>query len=623
VKPRHTIVLWGILLLLCTAYWWAIRSEQEALRVRQEASAVFPERQGGDLTRVTIDRPDEAAIVAERTASGWMITAPFEVEASPQVWNRIADSVLTIRNERTIDDPGDADLYGLDPARLRVTLDWVDGASQTLSYGLMEPTARYRYAQDAAGTLFLTNNEPFAELDRPLLDLRNRYLVGSGRERITRIAYTRIREPNDGETPTPDLPAELEGGVVQTTVVFEEDEEGLWLQIAPVPGLANQDKVDEFIAHVQFATGGDYNDSPAPLANYGMGPAPVRLEVWYAPDEPGGEERSQAVYFGAMADNQARSVFVKREGEDTVFAVDATTLGFFPDTPNAFLEHRLLTRGTVDLYRITYRHRGEEVVLQDMGDRGWRMVAPEEAGLDSVTFSNFVSYLAQVEGIGFPQGTPGQFGLEEDPFIEILLEYRGEAAPDGVQVIRIGQPDLTGENFYALSDRGAIIALPAAHAEALRKDAFYFREKNLMRFLPAAVRSVSMSFEGQRYEFVNVEGLWAVRYPEGLRWDSQADMRLILDSLANVRAVAVERGAGDDDATLERFGLAFPILSTEVFILAGEEVVTLGVLDIGDVAPEPAQSRYARSEGRPGIFQVNQAIVDDIRQALRGVVRAE
>ena len=622
MKPRHTIVLWGILLTLCTAYWWTIRSEQEAIRTREEARALFPERRPADLRRLTIARLDENPIVGERTESGWIITAPHEIQASPQVWNRIAEAVTTIRNERSIDDPGDLDLYGFDTPPLRIGLEWADGSSHSLLYGLMEPTARFRYAQDADGQIFLTNNDPFAELDRPLVDLRNRYLVGTGRERIERIAYTRIRTPRDDETPTPGMPPELDGGVLQTTVVFELDDEGLWQQTAPVPGFANQEMVDEFISHVQFSTGGTFNDSPAPLANYGMGPAPVRLEVWFGADDPAAEGDSQVVFLGSIADDQARSIFAKQADNDTIFTVDATTLGLFPDTPNAFLEHRLMTHGTMGLHRITYRHEGVEVVMQDQGAAGWRMLAPEEATLDSMTFSNFVTFLSAVEGTGFPQGEAEQFGLDA-PLVEILLDYEGEGAPQGTQTIRIGRPDATGDAHFAQSDRGAVLSLSAMHVEALRKDAFHFRDKNLLRFLPASVRSMTLSFEGQRYEFANVEGLWAVRYPEGLRWESQADMRALLDALAQVRAVAVETSTDPEENALERYGLAFPVLSTEVRVLHGENVVPLGILEIGDVAPPPAQSRYARAEGRPGIYQVDQALVDTVREVLRGIVRAE
>jgi len=144
-----------------------------------------------------------------------------------------------------------------------------------------------------------------------------------------------------------------------------------------------------------------------------------------------------------------------------------------------------------------------------------------------------------------------------------------------------------------------------------------------MRFLPAASRSVSLTFEGQQYQFVNVEGLWAVRFPEGLRWESQADMRIILDTLSQLRAVAVEAHEAPDEEALENYELAYPILDAEVRVVAGDATASAGTVQVGGVAPPPAQSRYALSDNRDGVYHVDQAVVDDIREALRGIVRVE
>lgn len=624
MKPRYTMALWAVFLALCVAYWWTIRSEQDAFQQREEAKLVFPDRTADDLVSVHIERPGSPAVRAEYGELGWRIVAPHDIEASPQIWRRIAEAVTAIRNERTL-DVDDRELYGLETPRLRVELAWNDGTTHALTYGVMEPTARFRYAEDGDGTVFLVSNDAFVELDRPLGELRNPYLVGTGRERIERIAYTRVRQPNEGEMPSEGVPVELEGGVIQTTVVFEPNEDGLWVQTAPVQGLADQDRVDEFISHVQFATARDFNDAPAPLPNYGMQPAPARIEVWFDQDAQGtppGTPESQTIFIGGPADDSGLLLYAKRGDKDAVFTIDGTALGFFPDTPNAFLEHRLMTYGTPGLVGISYRHGDTVIELEERGDAGWFMAAPEDADLDSINFSNFVAFLSQVEAIGFPQVDPAATGLD-DPAIEIQMHYAGEGAPSEPHPIRVGLADATGESYYAQTDRGLTVSLSAAQVEALRKEPFYFLDKTLIRVLPSVARRVSLSFEGQPYEFVNVEGLWTVRAPEGLRWESQADMRLLLDALARARAVSIESTETPDEETLERLGLAYPILTAEVFMATETESLEVGPLAVGAVAPPPAQSRYARSADRKGVYHIDQAIVDDVREAVRGIVRAE
>ena len=109
--------------------------------------------------------------------------------------------------------------------------------------------------------------------------------------------------------------------------------------------------------------------------------------------------------------------------------------------------------------------------------------------------------------------------------------------------------------------------------------------------------------------------------PQGAVLESQSDVDALIKALAKSSAVDVEVAADQaPQADLAAYGLDAPVLEVEVTIADDTgEPRRLGPLKIGAVTPDQGQQRFAQAAGRPELFRIKQAVLDDVRDAMRGV----
>ncbi len=627
MTARGTLMLAVILGALTGLYAYVESQGEAAEAARQEARRLFPGAEAEDVAQLTIERVGQDVIAAERDqAFGWRITKPYAIEASPQAWSRMANAAANMEAVRQIAPRDAAEVYGLgEPVMtLRIGLgEMGEGPGERIAFGAADPSGRYRYALRETGGVLLLDNAQYAEFDRRLLDVRNRYLAGTGQETVERVEYTRIRERSEEDPPASgDVPIELEGGVVQQTVVFERQDNGAWLQTEPNPGPARSDKVDAFVRTAQFATGTAYTDDPEALADYGLSPAGARITFHFA-EEPGRglPARTQTVYFGAATGEDGGQMYVKRADAPFVFTIDTAAVDAFPETPNAFRERRLLTHGIRGLQRMVFTLRDEAFELQLDESEKWMVVRNgQEERSDQGAVSAYISALLVVEGQSFAAEDRAKPAMA-NPRLTIALHYRGKDEPVH---IRFGEQTAYSERYYVQQDTGEYLTLSAPMSAELMRGSWYFRSKQLLSAPPSRVQSIRVLHEGAEYLFRKAAGRWSVVEPEGMAWDSPGDLAIMLSAIEEVKAEAA-----DSDTTpgsLDRYGLAEPVLQITAEVETSVGTETRGPLTVGGLAPdtgEVQQTRYAIVNGRDGLFRVEQTLVEDFREALRGVRPAE
>jgi len=609
VKTRTNVFLLAVLAALCGGYWMMVKVQYDKKQQAIEAKRLY-EFTPQDVSAITIKREAERATSGARDGdSGWRITEPGPIKANPQVWERVATNIAELRNERTIEDaPANPADFGLAEPVLEVLASTKDGKGIALTFGVMDPTQKFRYAREGDGPVFLVSPDQFFELDRDLNWLRDRDLFKEGNEGITRIEFTAMRAAKD--TPEGQAPAVEES----VTVVAEKDAQGTWSITAPQPGTADQQMLTTLAGELQYAMGRNYVDQPEDLADYQLNPPRARVRVQSGADGP-----LQTAYFGAFERDRKEDagVFVRLEESPAVFVVDASIISNFPlSSPDAWREKRLITRQGNTINSISYAAGPQQFLLANDPVRGWILKEPQEQASDQAAVSRFIGNLLEMKGSNsFTERKP-EFGFDV-PKIRLSITFDGVETPAEI-LVGAATPDET--RYYVTQDSGVVTQLHQSNVDKLAVSAKDFMARDLLSFPKNTATEVSLTFEGTKYVFLRGEQLWKVQEPAGKVWESQDDMQTILDTFASFFATSVD--AAESPADLSPFGLDAPTLTISITTQAPDATAptVLPTLSIGKPCTDDAHARFGMIEGRRQVYRVKQAAVSAVRNALRGVV---
>jgi hypothetical protein len=481
----------------------------------------------------------------------------------------------------------------------------------------MEPTQVYRYARLDDGEVFLANaQKAFFEMDRSLSLLRNPYVFYVDAEPVRRIEFARFwKDENEEDGDNEEDSAGRRAGEESVVVAVERDGQGKpWRLVSPVEAPASQERVGALLKEIQFATGRGHIDDPEDLADYGLDPPNARLTLFTAPGSD-----PQTLYLGSV--NRAGAgeggLFVKRASLPGVFLMDDHVMSLLPKSPSAFREGHLMTGAATDLHQIRYRAGDStDLLLENDPDKGWRLVRPAVDDTDQVAVSNFIAYLKAAEGHGFPGEPQPAWGLDE-PVITVELVYQGETEPG---TIKVGRPAPDVDLYYGTLENGTVVLLSQLDVQALTKDEYYFREKRLMAFATQQPKRLEMTVDGTRYVFDKPRGHWRVKEPQDMALESPSDVAPVIGRLYNLRAITIETETPGED--LAPYGLDAPIAVISV-VLPGsddrEAETTLGPLRVGSPAPDNTQERFAMIAGKPAVYRIGQALMDDVRETLKRI----
>lgn len=603
MKARTNIALLAVLLALCAGYWYLQRSKEERKVEVAEAKKLFAFAPS-DITSITIEREGERASTGVHDASAWKITEPMVIPANSLIWDRVAKTLAEFANQRTVRDPDELSVYKLDKPRLKVHAVTKDGSKVDLSFGEMDPTQKFRFAQLGDGTIFLAGPDQFFELDRDLTWLRDCELFNEGKSGISYIEYTPMR----AKAGTADSKPVVERAV---SVIAEKDAQGMWSVVAPTPGTADQEMLNALASDLQFARGRDYIDSPENLKDYQLDPPKTRVRV------KGEDGQLQTAYFGAFEPKAKENpgVYAMQEGRPSVFVVDAQIVNNFPQAgPDAWSEKRIITRQGSDITAIKYSAGPQQFLLVNE-ESGWKLKEPQEEATDQMAVSGFIAALLEMKGKSSYLERRPDFGLDV-PSVRIAITYKDVAEP---AEILLGAQDPTQGRYFVTQDSGVVTTLPENDVEKLKRSAKDFMARSLMSFKQSEAREMKLTLDDAAYAFSKGEQAWLVQQPAGKVLESQDDMRALLDAFDGLNAESVESAITPPDLSI--LGLDKPVLTVGVTTQneAGESTVH-SVVSIGKICPDDNHLRYATVAGRPQVYRVKQAPVSAVREALRGVI---
>jgi hypothetical protein len=613
MKPRTTLILAVVLVVLCAGYWGARQFDagrEARVTASQQMYSFGPEA----VTSLTLDRIDADPIRAVRGEEGqWRLELPDpEIKPLQLLWDRVADNLSKLLRVRVITEESSEEQlksYGLDIPALEVTA-MADGEELNLAFGAQDPTQEYRYAQDSAGAVFLTPETGFFELNRKLEELRHRFLVDNRETPIVRLEFARIWTGT--EQVQMENPPEV-GEESPRMVVTRETPDDPWRVVEPVEATADQERVQALVSEIQYGMARNFIDAPEDLSDYGLSPAAARISVVDA--ESG---KAQTVYFGHLTESEDGGIYARRPDQSAVFVVDSHILSLFPRSLQDFRDRHLLTRAIGEVSHIAYEGADHSFTLVNDEASGWDVLEDDDE-MNQARISTYLSGLKNAASEVFVgDADPATYGLD-DPLLTLRITYPDEDSP---RVIKIARDPQEESIYYATQDSGDVVRLQEAMASKLFLDPAEFRSRSLFRFPPNQAEIVEMTFEGTAYRFEKRHGRWVVATPADRELQNQRDMAMLLDILSDVKML---RGAAEEAASDAEFGLDEPTLTVRVQTQvsgAQPETTVHGPLTIGGVVTDGAPARYVRMAGREGVYRVDQQVVTGIREALRGVVAA-
>ncbi len=623
MNKKTTVTLLIVLIALLIGYWMMLRVERLQKQEAVEAKRVF-NFEPDEIFTAEVLRADEPLVSATRKqAQPWSMLKPNPtIEANQAIWNRLAVAYAGLLNERTIEKKAsDLAKYGLDKPALTISISKQDGKQARLVFGVVDATQTCRYALAEDGSVFLVNVKTFQELDRPLAYLRNPYAVTVGEKGITKLEYSRFWRGKPSEPAEDEKESKSpEPGEESVVVTVEKGDDGRWRLTTPIQADANQEMVAELVKQVQFAVGRGYIEEPKNLADYGLEPPKARITVYCGP-----ESQPQTLYFGstetgeaksATGDGSVKGIFAKNSTRPAVFIMDANIGSLLPKTPDAFRERRLMTHPATSLSSIRYHSAETNVILKNDAERGWYLDGRETNEGIQQAVSNFVAFLKVVEGQAFPGAPQPQYGLDA-PTIEIVLEF---AAGEPSATIRVGAKVPDTEQYYATQDNGTVTILNSIDVAGLTKRPFDFTDRGVLRFRKMDISRIEIIFQGTKYLFEKARGQWTIKEPQNRSISSPSDISTLVAVLSTATATDIDSEMTPTD--LAPFGLDKPIAVITAAALRNDsptEEIIYGPLAIGSTTPDDSQARYASTSMRPGVFRVPQALVDSIREGLKGI----
>lgn len=606
MKLRHTLGLLVLLLVLCALYY-GLQYHREHREVAMRTARQLFDFEPDQVRRLTVNRIDGPACTAERGEDGaWRILEPNPtITPFQMMWERVATHAAHVVNEHTVDArPGDLGQYGLDVPNLTVAGETKAGDAFELRFGDLEPTQRHRYAQLDDGALFLVNTDTFFELNRSLTDLRHRYLVANREVPLLDLEFAWIWDDPDQELETREAPPEV-GEESIAVRARKEAPDASWRMITPEEAPANHDVVQALADEIQFAVARDFIDTPEDLHDYGLNPPRARITVKDAE-----KEQAQTLWLGAPDDSPERSgIFARREGEDAVIVIDPHIITLLPTSPLEWRDRRLLTRRVSNIYRLEYATEMDRFVLSRAENGQWQLTTPAMDHVNALAVSGFLSFFREVEGDEFVTDIDTQ-QVFATPTASIHLYYDDGADAEIAVAPHPDEPDV----FLAQQDTGGIVTLSQAATRMLITDSENFRSRELLRFVKGEVTALVFTFDDEKYDLFKRHNRWHLRAPEGMELHNQADVHTLMDAVNPLFMTGAAVLETPDD--LDAYGLDTPVFD---LVISFEDDVADKQLQIGAPNPANPDERYARSSEREGIYLISQEVMDEIREALRGI----
>ncbi|MGH9647210.1 MAG: DUF4340 domain-containing protein [Bryobacteraceae bacterium] len=348
--------------------YWSNRSEAaKASRPDLKAAPKVLDLKETDIKKIEIQHHDGETTVLQRDGSGkWSITAPQPLTADQGAVSSLTTAAAVLSSDRVVDEnASNLPSYGLDPARIGITLTMMDGKTHVLRIGEDTPTEGDAYAMlDGDKRLFTIASSSKMALDKQSKDLREKHLLTFDQDKLSRVELEVAGKPP------------LEFGRAGTD----------WQILKPKPMRADTFQVDEMVRKLKDASMDTEADPKAAAAAFA-----------------GGQKIATAKITGA----EGTLTFEVRKSKDDYYAKSSALDGAYKvakeigDGLNKSLEDfrnkKVFDFGFNDPNRIEIKDGGQSKVIEKSG-QNWTSGGKT---MDSISVQNLVDKLRDLAATKF------------------------------------------------------------------------------------------------------------------------------------------------------------------------------------------------------------------------------
>jgi hypothetical protein len=592
---RTTIILIGLFFAGLMAIWgleYAGVATDKERRLRE--SRLLPELVDvpeAGVRKLAIEREDER-LVFERRGPGagrWQMIEPIDAAAEPM---RLETLVRNLKELRLSLDsghvPGPEARFGLDPPVATVRL-WGEPSSTpgkpdepiaTLAIGKTIRDVRY-VRPGAAGPIEVADSKLLAAADSPLLDWRQKSVMGVPTFQVTSLA---IKRPD-------------------TVIRAERGRTGRWRISAPIVTLAAEAKVESLLAalaSLRVADGakGFCADNVRDFAPFGLAPPAVTVELTTtrASDPP------LVLEVGKTVPGHPDRVYVRQADQDDVVMVDGKALSEIPQSALSLRSRQIADIDPAIVTDIQIQTKDLTFALTKDAT-GWELTSPTREKADTIVARSFLNKLSALETSEFFEPKRIRDSGLSPPEMTIKIWQRapgaaGAAAQPGPPAfdLRIGRYDAVRKSVFAqLENDEVILVLPDSILSALPKNSLAFRDHTVLKLSPAEVRKLTITRAGRTEELepgsTGEPNRWRMKKPVA----GPGDTRSITAALAVLSELRAEDIVLDSKRDLKQLGLDKPLLEI------AWESDRARRLKVGAVVPH-SSSYYATLDDQPYVF---------------------
>lgn len=243
-------------------------------------------------------------------------------------------------------------------------------------------------------------------------------------------------------------------------------------------------------------------------------------------------------------------------------------------------------------------------------EKGWKIVSPLNAMAKNETVEKFIHEVTESrndsEYVMDPNPTPErltEFGLAV-PSIKLTLKV-GKELKEHTILFGIRAP-MMGVAYAQLEGQTPVYRVNADCRAEADKDAYYFRDKSVLKLNPVMVDQVAVNWEGSPMLFkLSESGIWRVEKPVNARMDQKK----LFDFMGAFANSEVKEFISEKKEKLAAYGLDKPSAVIK-FWISGDSNPTVQI-DIGKRSPEKRGYFCAMSD-RDAIFILEEKAVNAI-----------
>ena len=272
-------------------------------------------------------------------------------------------------------------------------------------------------------------------------------------------------------------------------------------------------------------------------------------------------------------------------------------------------ESRLFKFDISQVVAIVLEKEGSAMEIERWED-GWRITKPLSAKADSDAVNQFIEHVTMsrkdADYVMDPAPTPErlqEFGLAK-PTVTLTMKVGPELTP---YTLFFGERGPTmGIAFARIKGDEAVYRVLADARSEADKDAYYFRDKKILRFNPVIVDQLAVNTGEQNIRLrLPEDGRWWIEKPISAR----ADHNRVFEVMGMFFNSQVKEFVDETRENLDKYGLDKPAAKLS-FWQSGDSDVTVSI-SIGDRNPEK-RGYYASMSDRENVFLVEEELVNAI-----------